>query len=97
MLATFAAVGLDRLVPRLLPAAVVGAMGWWAWINVPTSVDLDALRRPRDGNRGMPDALRMLPSSAWSRNVLIGTAVVATAGLAIIILTGLVERRPRRA
>ena len=97
MLATFAAVGLDRLVPRLLPAAVVGAMGWWAWINVPTSVDLDALRRPRDGNRGMPDALRMLPSSAWSRNVLVGTAVVATAGLAIIILTGLVERRPRRA
>jgi len=98
VLATFAAIGFDRLVPRLLPAVAVGALGFWAWRNVPTSVDLQSVRRPRDRGRGMPDVLRVLPSSASARDVVLWLGVIGTTALAVVVIAGLVDVvRHRRA
>lgn len=89
VLATSFAIGFDRLLPRLLPAASLGALAYWAWQNVPTTVDLASLRRPRDRGRGMPDVLRTIPSSATSRDFALGVAITGSAILAVVVLIGL--------
>jgi hypothetical protein len=89
VLVSFIAIGLDRLIPRVLPAAAVGALGFWAWRNVPTTVDLESMSRQRDRGRGMPDVLRVVPSSAWSRDLLLGMAVAGSVVLGAVIVVGL--------
>ena len=52
VLAALAALGFDRLIPRVLPAVVVAAMAWWAIKQMPIGVDPVFTRRPRDNRRG---------------------------------------------
>ena len=94
VLATFVAVGFDRLLPRVLPAAALAALTFWAWRNVPTDVDLESLRRPRDHGQPMPGALRVIPSEAWTRDVLIGAAVGGTFMVGVVVAIGLFGLRP---
>lgn len=92
--ATFVAIGFDRLLPRVLPAAALAALALWAWRNVPTDVDLAAISRPRDDGRGMPAELRVIPSEAWSRDLLIAVAACGTLIVAIVVVVGLFGLRP---
>jgi hypothetical protein len=91
LLATAAALGFDRILPRLGPVVAIAALGYWAWTNVPTSVDPDRVRRPRDGRRPMPDELRVTPSSAWMRDVAIVIGVIGTAALGLVLALGLIR------
>ena len=82
VLAALAAVGFDRLVPRLLPAVVVAAMAWWAIKQMPIGVDPVFTRRPRDNGAVPPPALRVLPVGDGWRMVaagLIGVGAVVVA------------------
>ncbi len=63
VLATFVVLGLDRLVPRVLPAAVVVALAWWALGNIPTAVDPHRIRRHRDRGAPAPALLQVLPGN----------------------------------
>lgn len=94
VLATYAAIGFDRLVPRVLPAAVLGALMVWAWRNVPTQVDPQSIRRPRDDGRAMPEALTMIPSSPWLRDFVLAAAIAGSAIVAIVVVVGLFGVRP---
>lgn len=94
VLATYAAIGFDRLVPRLFPAAALGALMVWAWRNVPTQVDPQSIRRPRDDGRAMPEALSVIPSSPWLRDVTLAAAVTGSAILAIVVVVGVLGVRP---
>lgn len=82
VLAALAALALDRLVPRLLPAIVIVAMGWWAIRQLPIGVDPVTMLRPRDAGGLPPLALRTLPvGDAWrvAAAVVIGLGAVVTA------------------
>lgn len=93
VLALIVAVGFDRLVPRALPAIGVAALAIWAWRNVPTSVDVTTISRPRDRD-GMPEALRIIPSSEWSRDLLIVLGAGGTVVLGLVVLLGAFRVRP---
>jgi hypothetical protein len=87
VLAALAAVAFERLVPRLLPAVVVGAMAWWAMKLLPIGVDPVFTRRPRDNGAVPPPALRVLPvSDGWrmvSAGLIAAGAVVVAAALCV--------------
>ena len=82
--ATLLVVGLDRILPRVLPVALLVAMGLWTLIQLPVGVDPATFSRPRDGNRLAPVALRTLPGSEWWRTfsalwIVVGFVVAAAA------------------
>ena len=79
VLACLTVLGLDRLLPRVLPLAVVVAMACWLMSKLPISVDPHAwtvYRRPRDGLRPTPVALRVLAAGDMARR-LAGVLIVA--------------------
>jgi hypothetical protein len=82
VLAVLAAVGLDRLVARVLPAVVVAAMAWWAIRQMPIGIDPAITRRPRDNGAVPPPALRVLPVGDGWRMFAAGLIVLG-AGLVI--------------
>jgi hypothetical protein len=87
--AALIAVGLDRLVPRVLPAATAILLGWWSLAHLPSGVDPTAERRPRDRGAPMPELLQVLPASPWLRTaagVLIG---IGCAALAMSLVSGI--------
>ena len=64
--ATLMVVGLDRILPRVLPVILLVGMAMWTLIQLPVAIDPSFNSRPRDGNRLAPAALRTLPGSdAW--------------------------------
>jgi hypothetical protein len=86
VLAALAAVGFERLVPRLLPVLVVAAMAWWAMRLLPIGVNPVFTRRPRDDGAIPPPALRVLPvGDAWrvaaAGLIVTGGAVVCAAAV----------------
>jgi Dolichyl-phosphate-mannose-protein mannosyltransferase len=95
VLAALAAVGLDRLLPRLLPAAVVIAMAWWAVKQLPIGVDPVFTRRPRDNGAVPPPALRVLPVGDGWRMIAAGTIVTGAVVIVTALCLGLARwRRP---
>ncbi len=95
VLAALAAVGFDRLLPRLLPAAVVVAMAWWAIKQMPIGVDPVFTRRPRDNGAVPPPALRVLPVGDGWRMIAAGVIVSGAVIVATAICLGLARwRRP---
>ena len=93
--ATMLVVGLDRIVPRLLPLVVVFAMGGWTLSQLPVGIDPANHSRPRDGSRLAPAALRSLPGGELSRwlavsGIVVGLAVAAGA-LLVVTLRGTVR------
>lgn len=93
VLATLIALGLDRLGPRVVPAVLVGCMGTWAVLNVPTGVDPAAVRRPRDRGSPMPELLQELPVSPWLRSATWVAIVAGLLCLLVSIARGLIENR----
>ena len=93
VLAALFALGLDRLIPRLLPAVVVGLMGFWALKNVPRGVDPHRVRRPRDNGNPMPELLQVLPASPWLRTAAVVVIVAGCCGVAYSLVAGLAGRR----
>ena len=95
VLAALAAVGFDRLLPRLLPAAVVIAMAWWAIKQMPIGVDPVFTRRPRDNGAVPPPALRVLPVGDGWRMIAAGVIVSGAVIVVTAICLGLARwRRP---
>ena len=66
-LATLIVVGLDRLVPRVLPAVLVVAMAWWALAHIPSGVEPALAYRHRDRGAPAPALLHVLPTGAFWR------------------------------
>ena len=95
VLACLVVLGLDRLLARLLPLAVVLAMAGWLMTKLPISVDPTEVTRPRDRTRPMPLLLQVLPAGDGARRLV---ALVAIAG-GVAALYGLIveTRRARRA
>jgi hypothetical protein len=80
--AALVAIGLDRLLPRILPAVTVALMGFWALRNMPRGVDPAAERRPRDRGAPMPEILQVLPASPWLRTAAVVVAITGCAAIA---------------
>ena len=94
VMATLVIVGLDRLVPRVLPVALVVAMAWWSLLHVPVAVDPTRVTRSRDDGRPPPELLQVLPTGPVWRAfagcwIVIGCAVALAA-----ILHASFARRP---
>lgn len=85
-LTVLAVIGLDRLVPRLLPAAAVGLLAVRAVRGMRHDVDPMAITRPRDRGQGgvMPAVLQVLPGSDAGRVVAMGMVVVGLTVLAVV-------------
>ena len=100
VLAAFAAIGLDRLVARILPVVLVFLMGWWALLQLPVDIDPTRVKRPRDDGAA-PALLQVLPvGDGWRTAAGVGIVIgVVTAGavlLAGVIRPGLSTRLARR-
>ena len=93
-LATLIMVGLDRLVPRLLPAVLVVAMGWWALAHVPSGVEPAWVYRHRDQGAPAPELLRVLPTGAFWR-ALAGCGIVVGCLVALAAMTLALFSSPR--
>ncbi len=93
--ATLLVLGLDRLVPRVLPTAVVVGMAAWTISQIPVDIDPSGASRPRDGRRLAPAALRTLPGNDLLR-FLAGCGVAVGCALAVVglILALRSEGRP---
>lgn len=89
-------IGLDRIVPRVLPLVVLLAMACWLMTKIPMSVDPLSVTRPRDAHRPTPAALQVLPAGDWARRLvaalLVAGGVAALYGLIAESIRGL--RRP---
>ena len=95
VLAALAALGLDRLMPRVLPALLVAAMAWWAIRQMPIGVDPVFTRRPRDNGAVPPPALRILPVGDGWRMVAAGLIGAGALVVAVACCVGLARwRRP---
>jgi Dolichyl-phosphate-mannose-protein mannosyltransferase len=95
VLAALAAVGFDRLLPGVLPAAVVAAMAWWAIKQMPIGVDPVFTRRPRDNGAVPPPALRVLPVGDGWRMIAAGVIVTGVVVVVTALCIGLARwRRP---
>ena len=94
VLATFVVLGLDRLVPRVLPAVVVVLLAWWAIANIPTAVDPHRVRRPHDRGAPAPLALQVLPGNDALR-LLIAVVIGVSTVLAVAAVVGGAVRRRR--
>lgn len=76
--------GLDRIVPRVLPTMLVVGMATWTLAHLPIGVDPSYHARPRDQGRVAPAALRVLPADAFWRAfaglfIVVGCVIAATA------------------
>jgi 4-amino-4-deoxy-L-arabinose transferase-like glycosyltransferase len=92
VLAALVAVGLERLLPRLLPAVVIAAMAWWAIRQMPIGVDPVTTLRPRDRGALPPVELRALPvGDGWRR----GAALLIVAGAATAVTAGVLSAARR--
>ena len=67
--ATLLVVGLDRILPRILPMVLLVGMALWTLFELPVGIDPSDSSRPRDGNRLAPAALRILPGSECVANL----------------------------
>ncbi len=95
VLAALAALGFDRLVPRVLPAVVVAAMAWWAIKQMPIGVNPVFTRRPRDNGAVPPPALRILPVGDGLRMAAAGLIGVGAIVVALALCVGVARwRRP---
>lgn len=88
-IATLLVVGLDRIVPRILPVIVLVGMGMWTLVQLPVGIDPTYSSRPRDGNRLAPLALRTLPGSEWWRTfaamwIVVGFVIAAAAIVRVV-------------
>ncbi len=93
--ATLLVIGLDRIVPRLLPLVVVLGMGTWTLSQIPVGVDPDYHSRPRDGNRLAPAALRTLPGGDLARWFAVSGIVIGIT-TAVVTLTVVTVQALRR-
>jgi hypothetical protein len=82
--AVLAAIGLDRLVPGVLPGIVAAAMACWAIRQMPIGVSPAVTRRPRDNGAVPPPALRVLPVGDGWRMFASGLIVVG----AVLVIAG---------
>jgi Predicted membrane protein (DUF2142) len=94
VLACLAVLGLDRLLPRILPLVAVVAMACWLMTKMPISVDPTEITRPRDGSRPTPILLQVLPTGDGPRRfaavLLVLGGIAAVYGL---VAETLKERR----
>jgi len=87
VIATFAVIGVDRLVPRAGPVLLVLVLGWWSISNLPVGRDPTRLRRPNDGGELQPVALRQLPvGDDWRLAVAIAIGVSAVGAFVALLL-----------
>ena len=93
VLATFVVLGLDRIIPRVLPAIVVVLLAWWAIANIPTAVDPHRVRRPRDRGAPAPLALQVLPGNDALRLLIAVVIGVSTVLAVAAVVAGAVRRR----
>jgi hypothetical protein len=93
--AALIAVGLDRLVPRVLPAVTAILLGWWSLAHVPSGVDPASERRPRDRGGPMPELLQVLPASPWLRTAAGALIGVGCAGLLAALVGGMLGTASR--
>jgi hypothetical protein len=97
VLATFAALAADRILPRVLPAVVIAVLAIWTLSKVPVDKNAIAMLRPRD--QGPPPmALRSLPGGDLARNVsggMLVAGVLIAAGCLLAGVIGSTRRRPR--
>ncbi len=85
--ATLFIVGMDRLLPRWGPIALVAIAGWWAVANLPVGVDPDLVHRSRDRGAPLPTLLRVLPlNDAWRT----GAGVLIVVGIVVAVASILV-------
>jgi hypothetical protein len=95
VVAALAALGFDRLVPRVLPAVVVAAMAWWAIKQMPIGINPVFTRRPRDNGAVPPPALRMLPVGDGWRMAAAGLIGIGAVVVAVALCVGVARwRRP---
>jgi Dolichyl-phosphate-mannose-protein mannosyltransferase len=93
VIATLFVVGMERLLPRWGPVALVAVTGWWAVTNLPVGVDPESVRRPRDRGTPPPELLRVLPlSDSWRT----GAGVLIVLGLVVAVASMLVMTFARR-
>ena len=92
VLATFVVIGLDRIIPRVLPAVVVVLLAWWAIANIPTAVDPHRVRRPRDRGAPAPLALQVLPGNDALRLLIAVVIGVSTVLAVAAVVAGAVRR-----
>jgi len=93
VVAALFAVAFDRLIPRLLPATLLAAMGWWAIRQMPIGVDPANTLRPRDEGDRPPVLLRTLPVGDGWRVVAAGLIGV---GVIILVIAAAAIARWRR-
>lgn len=84
-IAALTAVGVDRLVPRVLPTVLVFGMATWTLLQLPIGVDPLRVRRQRDATGLAPEALRVLPGDPFWR-ALAGTSIVVGCGIAAVVM-----------
>ncbi len=85
--ATLFIVGVERILPKWGPLALVVVTGWWAVTNLPVGVDPESVRRPRDRGAPPPELLRVLPlSDPWRT----GAGVLVVLGLVVAVVSVLV-------
>ena len=96
VLATFAVLAADRVVPRVLPVVVIAVLAIWTLSKVPVDKSPIAMLRPRDQGPP-PTALRSLPGGDLARNVSGGMLVAGVLIAAGCLLAGVIgpTRRPR--
>ena len=92
--AALVALAFDRLLPRVLPAALVAVMAWWAIRQMPIGVDPAWARRPRDRGAVPPPALRTLPVGDGWRMVAAG--LIGAGALVVVVACCLGLARWRR-
>jgi hypothetical protein len=93
VLASVVAIGLDRIVARILPAVLVALMAWWAILNIPANVDPTRIRRARDD--GAPPAiLQVLPVGDGWRLAAAVLVVVGCAVAGTVFVLGVVRPYP---
>ena len=93
VLATLVVIGLDRIIPRVLPAAVVVLLVWWAIANIPTAVDPHRVHRPRDRGARAPLALQVLPGDDALRLLIAVVIGVSTVLAVTAVVVGAGRRR----
>ena len=90
--ATLYIVGMERLIPKWGPLALVAITGWWAVTNLPVGVDSELVRRPRDHGAPPPSLLRVLPlSDPWRTGagvLIVFGLVVAVASILVMTFAG---------
>lgn len=90
---TLFVIGLDRVLPRILPTAIVVGMGIWTVSQIPVDIDVSWHSRPRDGERLAPLVLRSLPGNDFWRDVA-GIGIIVGSLIAGIVLVMMLVSKP---